>query len=59
MYTKYILLTNYNMYTYINNYCREIQCLIVKEWVNVEHEVHAIFFCANSTNISKLEIVYD
>ena len=40
------------MYTYINNCCHEIQCLIVKEWINIEHEVHDHFFCANSTNIS-------
>ena len=47
------------MYTYIHNDCHEIQCLIVKKWINIEHEVHDHVFCANSTNISKLEIVFD
>ena len=26
------------MYTYINNCCHEIQCLIVNEWINIEHK---------------------
>ena len=34
------------MYTYINNFCHKIQCFIVKEWINIEHEVHDHFFCA-------------
>ena len=31
------------MYTYINNFCHEIQCLIVKEWINIKHKVHDLF----------------
>ena len=46
------LSTNYNMYTYINNFCHEIQCLTVKEWITIEHEVDDNFFCANSINLS-------
>ena len=30
-YTQYMLFSNNDMYTHINNFCHKIQCLIVRE----------------------------
>ena len=58
-YTQYILFSNNDKYTHINNFCHKIQCLFARELIHVVHELSDHLLCANRTYVSYLETVYN